>query len=70
MDKIHRKFIKLKRFCFHQNGLLKPFMVGYSVFLALIVSFKGLFSSGFKGLISFLLSFGAKGDPISPFLDD
>ncbi|EMG85254.1 hypothetical protein HMPREF1396_01582 [Helicobacter pylori GAM114Ai] len=39
MDKIHREFIKLKRFCFHQNGLLKPFMVGYSVFLALIVSF-------------------------------
>ncbi|EJC02802.1 hypothetical protein HPHPP8B_1040 [Helicobacter pylori Hp P-8b] len=35
MDKIHRKFINLKRLCFHQNGLLKPFMVGYSVFLAL-----------------------------------
>ncbi|EMG92839.1 hypothetical protein HMPREF1403_00059 [Helicobacter pylori GAM201Ai] len=39
MDKIHREFINLKRLCFHQSGLLKPFMVGYSVFLALVVSF-------------------------------
>ncbi|EMG83548.1 hypothetical protein HMPREF1392_00616 [Helicobacter pylori GAM101Biv] len=32
MDKIHRKFINLKRFCFHQNGLLKPFMVVIAYF--------------------------------------
>ncbi|GAA9399628.1 hypothetical protein HpHA275_14240 [Helicobacter pylori] len=68
--KILIKFIEenKKAFVFIKYGLLKLFMVGYSVGFSCF--FLGLVLLRFKGLLSFLLSFGAKSDSISPFLDD
>ncbi|GAA7111769.1 hypothetical protein HpKG28_13150 [Helicobacter pylori] len=67
--KILIKFIKEnKKALFLSNTSLKLFMVGYSVGFSCF--FLGLVLSRFKALLSFLLSFGAKSDSISPFLDD
>lgn len=64
--KIRRR--KIKRLCFHQMRVTKTFYGGLAYFW-LWLFLLGLVSSRFKALASFLLSFGAKSDPISPFLE-
>ncbi|AFJ81880.1 hypothetical protein MWE_1111 [Helicobacter pylori XZ274] len=67
--KILIKFIEenKKAFVFIKYGLLKLFMVGYSVGFSCF--FLGLVLSRLKGSVSFLSLFGAKSDSTSPFLD-
>ncbi|WRB52387.1 hypothetical protein KVK41_04625 [Helicobacter pylori] len=68
--KILIKFIEenKKAFVFIKYGLLKLFMMGYSVGFSCF--FLRLVSSRFRELLSFLLSFGARSDSTSPLLDD